>query len=343
MAAAQPMGPPAHGDRAPRFFEAGWTIVPDVRLGDGHIRGILAWADEEILVGDNLGVIWFERNPDESWGAWSWEDVTVGEAVNVLRDQFQDPLMYALEPDLEEFALGAGLGQDPTRMSNGLLETDPFQGVVAESQTPNQIVAPLDEIGWISAPVLSELLAKPPINMSGISIKPSDLLLNEIAFDTYQQLALRGDTSIYGRAGGMELSFSGRGTFPVAASSGPSRIPDFDPNKAAFFCGGCGETLSGPITPDTAPGGGPVGWRVSVILFNPANNRTTCLYSRSAIAPCFGVLPDEYGFFCTPCPGGTTMRDGDEVRSIILTLGPDESCPETPPAGATASTFTGCL
>src|SRR5258707_480281 len=61
------------------FQVADWTVSPAMQ-GD-NVKGFLAYADPNSIVGSNISVVWYQREMDGSWTTWGWEDRDLTDAV----------------------------------------------------------------------------------------------------------------------------------------------------------------------------------------------------------------------------------------------------------------------
>jgi len=153
-AGALAQGTPPRPEFVTHAFGA-WTFEP-ILIG-GEVRGFLAYADPVNLVGDNVPMVWYEKNTDGSWSTWGWASYELGVAVKWLRHAYDDPEVLFKSTHLccvitEETAL-----DEPKPMVGGLFEDDPMQELITTAEDPPAAMTLLEVIGWEAAPALSTL------------------------------------------------------------------------------------------------------------------------------------------------------------------------------------------
>src|SRR2546425_421121 len=49
-----------------------WTVAP--AIVNHSVRGFLAYASPETVVGSNITLVWYQRESDGSWTTWGWNE-----------------------------------------------------------------------------------------------------------------------------------------------------------------------------------------------------------------------------------------------------------------------------
>jgi hypothetical protein len=139
-----------------RFMNDGWIFAP-AGLG-AEVRGFFAWTLD--ADGDNIRILWYEREEGDHWSTWGWDDDTpLGDAAAWVEEHLGGPLVFVEDPDLREPSALADRENlpAPQQMVNGLFAGDPAQEFVMLSANPTLAMETLVASGYAAAPRLSPL------------------------------------------------------------------------------------------------------------------------------------------------------------------------------------------
>lgn len=133
-----------------------WTLKPiyvDVG-GTPSVVSILALANPGTTAGSNLVGVIYNRSPGAAaWSAAAWATDDAPSIVRYLKAQFgisdDDDALWGLEPDVS-VAVGTS-AVDPQEYLNGLLTLDPLYPLLANVDSPDELVAALKLVGYRAA------------------------------------------------------------------------------------------------------------------------------------------------------------------------------------------------
>jgi len=132
-----------------------WTFEP-VLIG-GEVKAFIAHADPDTLVGDNLPILWYEKQADGSWSMWGWSSYDLGGAVMWLREYYTDPNLLHASPNLCCVVTPTTALSMPKPMTDGVYVDDPIHQLIVTAEDPVATVSLLEVIGWEAAPLLSTM------------------------------------------------------------------------------------------------------------------------------------------------------------------------------------------
>jgi hypothetical protein len=158
-----------------------WTFEPI--MVSGSVAGFLAYADPASLTGDNIPMVWYEKNLDGSWTTWAWEQRDLGAGVRWVREAYGKPELLTGSPTLNSVVGGATTLVAPKSMVGGLYEDDPMQAVIEGAEDPAAAMSLLELIGWAAAPGLSTLAVVDLQDCTQATTIPAvEQMLNESAY-----------------------------------------------------------------------------------------------------------------------------------------------------------------
>jgi len=148
---------------------SGWVFAP--AIVSGGVVGHLGWADTAVITGNNIAIVWFQRESNGTWTTWGWKSGDFCKAVDALRTSLSQPTLWAEDDDiltkLSECAPVTS-AEPPTALASGLFIDDPILEAVSASEDPVQFVAALADFGWASAPTISAILAQQTLTNTGV-------------------------------------------------------------------------------------------------------------------------------------------------------------------------------
>jgi len=280
------------------YHTAEWTFVPAKE--NGLTIGFLAWLSDVQPIGNNIRVIWFQKDGPASWSSWAWTSIDKLEGARWVRDfvgdqqllldapQLVNPdFLYLADPDFIQMAANDPLllpapVVDPQLMMNGCLPGDPTgQNILNNGGNVNTQAAGFVQTGCAMAPVLSGWDLQP-------SVDP-DHQENSYLVDVL--IAMAADANENTNSVGNGLGNGG----------------------AWCTC----KTSYGPFT-ITPPGT----WTVTSTVIG---NTRRCVYTRPATAP---RTRSGKTWYCASCASGPTNVPGvEEGLAIVPSF---DSCPANP-------------
>lgn len=124
----------------------GWMMAPATQAG--RIVGFLAWEIEGAAHGENIDLIWLERDDTSNWSAWGWSNVDKGAAVNWVRQVYADTTLFDRDGTLVVASLH-GITIAPTdKLDGAFFESDPLAASVNSSPDAAAIAATLAGTGY---------------------------------------------------------------------------------------------------------------------------------------------------------------------------------------------------
>jgi hypothetical protein len=174
-----------------------WTVAPAIMTGQ-HVKGFLAFADPNSLVGLNMSVIWYQREADGTWTTWGWTDYYLTDAVHYVRDLYNDQTIFDKSPALMIAGCEDPAGNQPKQIINGLFFDDPAQGLVASAEDPEGLVDVLVQVGWQAAADLSPLAVKETVvcDPNQVPKDPVQAMMDQFVYTTGMTLFGSADISL---------------------------------------------------------------------------------------------------------------------------------------------------
>jgi hypothetical protein len=177
----------------------GWTFAPAHSAAGGAVLGFLAWADPGITVGDNVSVLWYERDQNDQWRVWGWKTGDFTSAVAFARAEVSYPALWADDPELVALLGPAGTEPTPTEMEQGFFVDDPNAPTFLAQLNPEVVVATITALGYQTAPTLSviatnDLETALPVNCLTNQEVNTSIVLNRLTFEA--ETALFGDSTL---------------------------------------------------------------------------------------------------------------------------------------------------
>jgi len=289
--------------RSVRFDTIGWTFAPAV-VGESEVIGFLSWTDTN-TVGQNISLLWYEYDQyQDGFTTFAWKHDDVGAAAHWLREEFQNEQLFNWDDQLQSFMIDADptLIISPQLFTEGLFENDPLVPVIEAADDPAPVLGTLTDIGYESAPLVTEMQATNGESSSGngligIGQPPVPIDAQCIIDNGSADLMMLRD--LYARAESLLV-------FGVD-------LPDERP---------CGWPCTCTATSTYAPAGP---WTPPI----PSISGTFCLWTRSITKTT--TTAGKTFWRCRNCAGTTTSTTNEMAKSNLL---PGDTCPTTPPPGS---------
>lgn len=142
-----------------RFASGDWTFVPVVKnvAGDWSSPGILALRKKDLVVGDNIVSIWYERPAvvGGAWAATSWVSQDQWQAITFVKNRFAIGSEHDFLWPTNDPVTAPASPETPLPYSHGLFVEDPLSALPNDANR-DQVVTVLTELGYQSASVTLE-------------------------------------------------------------------------------------------------------------------------------------------------------------------------------------------
>lgn len=263
------------------FIEGDWTFAP---AGVGtEVRGFLTWMDPGLAIGANLTILWYQREPGDTWTTWAWSGESLAEASAWVAGYLGSASIFSEDPALRSLVFEVPDGADPpappSLVVGGLFVEDPAQSLVEGAEDPVEVMELLALNGWTAAPELSAMVVDSGAPCAGSGQDAVEAMLDQFALT-------------------VEETFFGQSTITLTC---------------VWPCGGCTRTF-GPWTPGTGP------WTL-VKRFPSAPNTDTCEWSRPGTRTC--TKSGKTRVWCHVCSGACPADPGPETaRTTVFRLDP---------------------
>ncbi|HYE63745.1 MAG TPA: hypothetical protein VD997_17265 [Phycisphaerales bacterium] len=160
---------------------ADWTFAPV--LVDGEVKGFFCYINPNLLVGNNIPLVWYDKGADGEWTMWGWSNYNLAGAVKWLHDHYGSAEIFKNHSELCCVVRADIEGSEPKNMTEGLYTDDPMHQLIEVSDDPVEVMTLLEEIGWEAAPGLSQIAVAPlDLSCDPEGIDPLKKLLDESAY-----------------------------------------------------------------------------------------------------------------------------------------------------------------
>jgi hypothetical protein len=188
------------GEPLVHFWKAeidGWLFAPAHTPQGDSVLGFLAWAEPDVVVGDNVSILWYERQADGRWRVMGWKSDDFISAVAHARTLMGNQSLWAGDPEIDARLAVSGAPQEPvpTEMDFGLFVDDPNAPAFLNAEDPALAIEEAAEDGYPAAPLLSSIATndatEPPPSpcISGPDVNTT-IILN--------RLTLEAETAMWG-------------------------------------------------------------------------------------------------------------------------------------------------
>lgn len=143
------MGSVAHADERDvsslQFSTDGWMWVPTTL--NGKVESFVGLRTDP-AAGENITTVWYRQTPEATWESWAWGEQDQSKGIASVKSVLGLPdstdSKWPLAPSTQP-------AEEPERLTEGVLESDPIAPVVESLEDPSALVASLESAGWRAA------------------------------------------------------------------------------------------------------------------------------------------------------------------------------------------------